>query len=724
MATLVLSTVGTAIGGPIGAAIGAVVGGVIDRNVVFKPKGRTGPRLAELKVQTSSYGVPIPRLHGRMRVAGTVIWATDLKEQKSSQSSGKGVPKVTSFTYSASFAVALSSRRILRVERIWADGNLLRGAAGDFKTQARFRLYNGDPDQAVDPLIAADKGIATCPAFRGLGYAVFEAMDLTAYGNRIPSLTFEVVADETPPSIGAIIADALPAAMTVECTTLIDGYAIEGDTAGAAIAPLVELTDLTLQPRNGETVLARTGGVLAIAAREVSSEDRIVVSRVPLDAVPSEITVRHYVPERDYQPGAQSVMTPRSARGGARRAAEIDVPATIGAQAARGFATQLMRRAASERSTATVPVTLAHLATPLGAVVTTPGLAGQWRVTEIGVKGAGANRIAATLRLTGIDDGAIAPAAPGASSGAPVREPDLPVPPTTWRLISLPFVEGVSLGGRFVAAGGTAPGWRGATALAKAGPDSDEIVLARVGLESAIGSAVAELAPGSAALFDRANSIDVELEHAGMTLTGATDGQLLAGANLALIGRELIQYGNADQLSPTRYRLSRLLRGRLGGEDAVNGHAAGDHFVAIDASALLAVPNTGIAELSLRGTGDLSVSWDAVPPVAPALPLAPVHLRGRFTGEGGLTLSWTRRNRTGFAWVDSVDAPLGEEIERYRVTLVRSGVQTVTEASGAEASFAAADLPGSAGSPLQVSVEQVGTYGVSLACVITLSSSS
>ena len=111
MATLVLTAVGNVFGGPIGGAIGATLGQIIDRNLLFKPKGREGPRLTELAVQGSSYGAPIPRLFGTIRVAGSVIWATDLVEHRAT-SGGKGRPKVTSYSYTASFAVALSSRPI------------------------------------------------------------------------------------------------------------------------------------------------------------------------------------------------------------------------------------------------------------------------------------------------------------------------------------------------------------------------------------------------------------------------------------------------------------------------------------------------------------------------------------------------------------------------------------------------------------------------------------
>ncbi|MFL6801084.1 MAG: hypothetical protein ACJ8EQ_04860, partial [Sphingomicrobium sp.] len=118
MATLVLSTVGTLLGGPVGGAIGSLVGQSIDQQIFRSP--RRGPRLGDLSVQTSSYDTQIPRIYGTMRVAGSIIWSTDLVE--STQTSGaKGQPDTT-YSYSVSFAVALSSRRLVEIRRIWADG--------------------------------------------------------------------------------------------------------------------------------------------------------------------------------------------------------------------------------------------------------------------------------------------------------------------------------------------------------------------------------------------------------------------------------------------------------------------------------------------------------------------------------------------------------------------------------------------------------------------------
>src|SRR5690606_22242661 len=203
MATLVLTVVGGIVGGPVGAAIGAAVGQQVDAQI-FKPKGREGPRLADLKVQASTYGQQIPRLFGTMRVAGSVIWATDLIERRTRRGGGKGRPSTNEYSYAVSLAIALSSRPVRAIKRIWADGNLLRGTSGSFRERCTFRWYDGSEDQAADPLIASALGIASASAFRGLSYVVFEELELGAFGNRIPSLTFEIEADAGSVDVGLI----------------------------------------------------------------------------------------------------------------------------------------------------------------------------------------------------------------------------------------------------------------------------------------------------------------------------------------------------------------------------------------------------------------------------------------------------------------------------------------------------------------------------------------
>ncbi|MET0251756.1 MAG: hypothetical protein ABW203_06210, partial [Novosphingobium sp.] len=212
MATLLLTGIGTLLGGPFGGALGGLVGQRIDQAIVGTPT-RRGPRLKELSVQASSYGSAIPRVYGTMRIAGSVIWATDLAEHRDKQGGGKGRPKTVTYSYTSSFAVALSSRPIRGIGRIWADGSLLRGVDGDLKAAGTLRIHRGFGDEPLDPLIAGSEGEGRCPAFRGTAYVVFEDLQLADFGNRIPTLSFEVFADDGAVELTTILADLLPEAV-------------------------------------------------------------------------------------------------------------------------------------------------------------------------------------------------------------------------------------------------------------------------------------------------------------------------------------------------------------------------------------------------------------------------------------------------------------------------------------------------------------------------------
>ena len=202
MAALVLSAAGGAIGGvfgPIGAIAGrlagAVVGNMLDRSLFGGGnKDVSGPRLADLDVMASTEGAPIPRVYGRARLSGQVIWATPLEEvaaADTTSASGKGfggpTTTTTTYTYFANFAVWLCDGVIGRVGRIWADGTLLD------LTGLNIRVHKGDETQTPDDLIIAKEGAGNAPAYRGLAYVVFERLPLANFGNRIPQLSFEII---------------------------------------------------------------------------------------------------------------------------------------------------------------------------------------------------------------------------------------------------------------------------------------------------------------------------------------------------------------------------------------------------------------------------------------------------------------------------------------------------------------------------------------------------
>ena len=106
MTTLILQAAGSAlggiVGGPIGAAVGRAVGGIAGAAIdsaLFgsdSPRHVEGPRLKDIDGLTSTEGAPIPRVYGRARIGGQLIWATRLEEvanttvERSGTRGGKG----------------------------------------------------------------------------------------------------------------------------------------------------------------------------------------------------------------------------------------------------------------------------------------------------------------------------------------------------------------------------------------------------------------------------------------------------------------------------------------------------------------------------------------------------------------------------------------------------------------------------------------------------------
>ncbi|WP_076070697.1 phage tail protein [Sphingomonas montana] len=723
MATLVLTTVGTLVGGPIGGAVGALIGNRID-GTVLGGGGRQGPRLGELSVQTSSYGSMIPKMFGRMRVAGTVIWATDLKENMTRGGGGKGQPDARQYSYSASFAVALSARAVRSIGRIWADGTLLRGAAGDWKGVTGFRFHPGGEGQVVDPLIAAVEGIDRAPAYRGIAYVVFEDMALAAYGNRIPSLSFEVEADAGPMTIGAVAAILSGGAIADGSMTQVLGYAASGDSVRGAVETLAAAVPSVLIDPDGGLVLREgreppvTLPVTALGtAVGLQGGVRQERDRRTAGTAADAVTIAYYEIERDYQAGLQ-----RAGRGGVgRRVTAVELPAVMSATVARDIAERRLATDWAGRHEAVVRLPWRWMGLMPGAAVRLPGAGpvADWRVAGVTI-----DRMVVEVRLVAqpAERGAMPPPA---VPGRAVMQPDRPHGPTTIAIFELPAgVPGIAAGGGVhVAAAGVSPGWR--SALLSGGVDGDATLtpIGRTAPAAVIGRVAVAMPVAGSTLFDARTAIEIVLLNDAMALEGRSDAAMLNGANLALVGGELIQFGRAEQIGVARFRLTRLLRGRYGTEAAIGAHGPDERFVLVEPDRLvtMALPATAIgapATIMASGIGDA----DPVEAVGPFLglalqPPAPVHLSATRLVDGTIWFRWTRRSRAGWAWADGVDVPLGEEAERYRLTISRAArtVRTVTVDGPAwlyPPDLQAADGLAGAGA-LAFAVAQLGTLAAS-----------
>lgn len=182
------ATIGFIVGGPTGAQIGWVVGSAYQSS---KQKLSSGQTVGDLRIQTASYGTPIPYVLGKQRVAGNIIWAEEKKVYEIETGGKGGGPKQVTNGYTCSMIIGICAGPILGISRVWANGDLLVDSRSTSKPLIG-TLYLGDMTQTPDPTYEASVGAGNAPAYRGMAYISLTNFDLGTSGV-IPQFSFEVV---------------------------------------------------------------------------------------------------------------------------------------------------------------------------------------------------------------------------------------------------------------------------------------------------------------------------------------------------------------------------------------------------------------------------------------------------------------------------------------------------------------------------------------------------
>lgn len=638
MATVMFSTIGQALGGPLGAVAGALVGGTVD-SAIFG-RGRGG---GNLLVQRSAYGEVIPRLYGAVRVAGSVIWALPMKTGGSKGSGRKA--------YATSFAVALSSRPVRRIGRIWADGSEIRNSDGEFAVETRMRFYPGDGRQKADPIIVAAESAGGTPAYQGLAYVVFEDFAVGDFGNRIPNLSFEVFADDAAGPDGWLHdlggLTGINAGFDVAATAGATGYAAGGSPWSDDIRILAQLGNADTCWTDGGLRFASTPRVIAVAESEILMSGRVGTNmrRISLGERPRSFSIDYADPERDYQAGRQL-----ATRRGGGNALVMREPVTATASMARHIADRQLRRAEAATTSCEITLSWRWLGVTVGDILVIGDIPDQWRVVRRDIDGMLVRLEAQLLpaeMIAGQHEG---------DSGRALPDPLVPVPITDIAIFEapLPLRADISGAGAWVTATGGV-GWRGAELRWSFG--NGETFLGEVFQASPTGHLLAPLFEGPAEIWDERNSLLVAVQGGDFSFESRTGQAVLAGANLVRVGAELLQFRTATMVGPDTVRLSGLLRGRSGTEHAIRDHPAGTKVHLLIADQLLFVPIGGDAvgrELTITaiGRGDPAGGAEESMVIAghAVAPLAPVHLRAERHANHDIAFSWVSRDRSQFEW--------------------------------------------------------------------------
>ena len=166
--------------------------------------------MKDMSLQTSTYNKVIPEVFGRVRLAGNIIWASDIQytdiHHKAKTTKYGTESAYTETLIRGSFAVAICKGKVDDIKNIYADNEPLNLGVYNIS------IYLGDGEQQADPVMQSYLG-KDIPAFRDLCYVVFHEFPMEEFSGRIPNFTFEVVRQQT--IIGDFDMESLVKSMTI-----------------------------------------------------------------------------------------------------------------------------------------------------------------------------------------------------------------------------------------------------------------------------------------------------------------------------------------------------------------------------------------------------------------------------------------------------------------------------------------------------------------------------
>ncbi|MBX3531658.1 MAG: glycoside hydrolase/phage tail family protein, partial [Rhizobiaceae bacterium] len=520
--------------------------------------------------------------------------------------------------------------------------------------------------------------------------------------------------------VDAILADhGLPAADTAGAGGTVHGYVLsEATTARGALEPLVDLFGLAVGETGDRLAFADEGasGTRPVEIDEFALPDGgdAVVTRIraaDLD-LPAEAVLSFHDPMRDYQQATARTVVDETGGGGIGR---TGFPGTLDTGLAKSLLDDWARRKAAAREQVRFAVDQSRIDVAPGRLVrlSDEAASGTYLVTD--VEGA----ISRTVGARRLAAGRPAAWAGGLGELRPIRATR--AGPPLAHLLDLPMIGDAEPHEQLRVALRAKPWLAHAT---YASPSTSGFTQrASVRLEATVGLLSLALAPGFEGRLDKAGTLTVDLWSGA--LASVPDIQLLAGANRAAVRAgngdwEVLQFGQAEEIEPGRWQLSRLLRGQCGTRLAMLAGAAEQaDFVLLDAAVVAAglwkeeigrVRNWRIGPVGHDFAGPTFWQGSATGGVRAIRPLPPAHLVAARQPGGDRAIRWIRRGRIDADRGLASDVPLGEEIERYELVVSNGAMPVRSQTLSAPdwiypAASIAADFPAPA--TATVTVRQV-----------------
>lgn len=680
---------------------------------LFAPKMPDGPRLDSLALQTSTYGTPVNSVYGTARIGGNIIWGTNFVEHKHKSGGKGGGGGSTTYSYTVSCAIGICKGPILGITRVWADGtevtnkfkNIVatedelrqhtiddRVKSGAIKNNSvQYKLYVGDEKQEPDPWIEGIEGDGTSPAYRGLAYIVLKDLEIADFGNRVPNFTFEVVAPTK--NLALIVQDISNNArlyetfgdLSIDVSDLarisVHGFPITGDMSYRdRIDALRSVYQFDCLEEEGTIVFRRKASreIFSVdydnlgAAEESDSTKELyqVVRKHELE-LPKTVTLTYTSLDKDYNQGSMSAN--RVVTRSTGETSYTLTPILTDAEAKTLAETKLYELWA-ERNSVSFRLGLwwAFLAPGTLLLLNTGARKRLLQVTKTSFGQPGLMQVESSETVSA----SLIFGSRTADAEILPSEPKTPGP-YVFHIMDLPRLPTDTSGnyGEYIAGGSNL--YYGTTLYKTVDGGESYSLVQQLDARGTIGTTTNALPIGPTEVWDYKNVLTVELICG--ELESRTEAAVLNGYNAALVGNEIIQFQTAILVAPQVYELSGLLRGKLGTEDGLETHIAGERFVLLASDEIgflietaddwdeprnykygpqtLEILDPSYIDLTHTSTGRIAQCW------------SPCHLAATRDDEGNATITWVRRARDNYEWLDKKDVPLGESYEQYEVDI-------------------------------------------------------
>lgn len=612
--------------------------------------------------------------------------------------------------------------------KTWDNYYNLHAALNDWSPSSIFQwrnaedieFYRGTDDQPADPTMATLAG-KPVPAYRNRAHIVLKRLQLADYGNRVPSFTFEIVRFENETLTSSLVSiidrtgldpslydiTAIPTELD---QAFVPGYTIaRRTTMRKVIETLIEAFRIDVAEIGPKIVFrsrSRSGDhvvnydELGAVESEGSLTASITISRRDVLELPRIVEAMFKDIERDYQDNSMRWMRTQVI---ADHVAAVDLGLVLYPHVAKAWSRAKLRDIWLSRQTLefTLPPKYIYVSPSDTITVVTDKIIGIQSglpvVASFGVKATevkrGANGI---ITVNGVLT---------ASSLYPADDySDLNTEnnytsytnyvvygETSFEVMDLPPLDestAINTSTLYYALSDiNSVGWIGGLLFQSLNGGVDYTNVGNNSTAAAIGQVTTGiLASGYGEVLETDSSVIVTIDSAtSLPMSTTIDDMLNSYANLALIGNELVCFENATFLGSGQFQLNGAWMRGIKGTARVS-HSANERFV------LLSSPTEAIKafDVAINQVGDTlyyragsvgkSVAGADVKTLSFAgnklKPFSPCMVEASRDMSNNITITWVRRDRTYYRWIDSVDLASSEASIAYQIDIV-DGLDTV-----------------------------------------------